>query len=410
MSKIFTATKLNAFVSIVNFKPTDSTMFTVQNNKYLMFDRYVHRIKNIKIIDMRPELQKVKHIPTLNVELKPPQKFAIEQIKKYIAKDKNPQIVLGCGIGKTLTAIAHIIERGIPTLIILRKKNEIEQYIEEGKQFCKKFIEGKHYAIYRNDNKVKAKTTPLFTFAIVNTVISLSGRKALKGKFSQIIYDECHKYCTDKFSRVFNVFMFDSSIHSIIGMTATPDEESRIEKFCVIACRITNEYAGLPLEVKFKSIRGVDVDMSSYTAATKSIEESEIVVQKILDIINRLSEDRVIAVFCRTRKLVDKLVEQDDSIGACYSNKHFASESKKRVIACTRQILADAFNKKDLNCLILVDSVKDNAKGKLEQIVGRIMRKDHLDCSPLVIDLHISSNYFTKKHVTSRSNYYKTLQ
>lgn len=86
-----------------------------------------------------------------------------------------------------------------------------------------------------------------------------------------------------------------------------------------------------------------------------------------------------------------------------------------QVIFATFSAFGEGVSEKDLDTLILitpkkfVGHLKNSIKaesGKLEQIVGRIFRKDHTDRNPLIVDLHDNFSVY-KNQSAQRRTFYK---
>jgi hypothetical protein len=85
------------------------------------------------------------------------------------------------------------------------------------------------------------------------------------------------------------------------------------------------------------------------------------------------------------------------------------------VILATYQAFGEGVNEKDLDTLILITPKKfighlknttKNESGKLEQIVGRIFRKEHSGHNPLIIDLYDNFSIY-KNQFSQRKAFYK---
>ena len=86
-----------------------------------------------------------------------------------------------------------------------------------------------------------------------------------------------------------------------------------------------------------------------------------------------------------------------------------------QVILATFSAFGEGVSEKDLDTLILItpkkfighlkNSIKAES-GKLEQIVGRIFRKDHCDKNPLIVDLHDNFSVY-KNQSAQRRTFYK---
>jgi hypothetical protein len=86
-----------------------------------------------------------------------------------------------------------------------------------------------------------------------------------------------------------------------------------------------------------------------------------------------------------------------------------------QVILATYQAFGEGVSEKDLDTLLLITPKKfighlknttKNESGKLEQIVGRIFRKDHVERNPLIIDFYDNFSVY-KSQAAQRKNFYK---
>jgi hypothetical protein len=86
-----------------------------------------------------------------------------------------------------------------------------------------------------------------------------------------------------------------------------------------------------------------------------------------------------------------------------------------QVILASFQAFGEGVSEKELDTLILITpkkftghlkNVTKNESGKLEQIVGRIFRKDHIDIHPLIIDLQDNFSVY-KNQSAQRKVFYK---
>jgi hypothetical protein len=97
-------------------------------------------------------------------------------------------------------------------------------------------------------------------------------------------------------------------------------------------------------------------------------------------------------------------------------SEQLKNAKKARIIFATYKAFGEGIDEKDLNCLILttpkkyISKVTDNKKrdnGSLEQIVRRIIRKDHLELHPEIIDINDDFSVY-KTQSNSRKIFYKS--
>ena len=151
---------------------------------------------------------------------------------------------------------------------------------------------------------------------------------------------------------------------------------------------------------------------------------NKLTVEIIKDIIKG-EDKRKILVLSDRRSHLDilyNLLEQDLSVSFTYglfvgSMKIADLEKSKAcdVILATYAAFKEGVSEKDLNTLILttpkkfIGHLKNTIKkesGGMEQIVGRIFRKDHIDLEPIIIDFQDNFSVY-KTQSAGRRNFYK---
>ena len=173
-----------------------------------------------KLKDQRPQITEVKF--TSNIKLLPAQQPIVA---KALETDSGV-IVAPSGSGKTIIGLEIIAQRKLPALILVHRKQLLDQWIERTQSFLgipKKDI-GQYYS-------VKKKTGEQITIAMMQTLVRTDNFTELQNKFGTIIVDECHHIPAKTFREVISQL----NPKYIYGLTATPkrkhNDESLIYMF-----------------------------------------------------------------------------------------------------------------------------------------------------------------------------------
>lgn len=200
----------------------------VSDSKYLGLPRSikfeeVKRVFNnqnveVELKDIRPDFE--------DIQLNKKQDFTpLYYQKEAIDKIINENIVLRflCGRGKTSLTLLAINEIQLRTLILVRTRLLIKQWIEEI-----------HKIFDINDNEIGIitsgkKTEGKITVATVQSIINLSReeKQRLSCTYGHVVCDECHEAAASQYFKLLQIF----KCRKITGLTATPfrkDGKSRI--------------------------------------------------------------------------------------------------------------------------------------------------------------------------------------
>jgi superfamily II DNA or RNA helicase len=230
-----------------------------------------------------------------------------------------------------------------------------------------------------------------------------------------------------------------------IGLSATPKRSDGCEyvfKWFIgdIMYQSESERKGLPPVVN--TIKIISNDYKEITTVNRISGQKQIQFTSMLsDLIlmpkrNKLllemilhlvkDEDRRVLVMSDRREHVKQLnhmLDEDKRVDFTYGlflgQMKIADLEKSKasqVILATYSSFGEGVSEKDLDTLILttpkkfIGHLKNTCKqegGKLEQIVGRIFRKEHKDKSPMIIDLQDHFSVY-KNQATGRNAFYKT--
>lgn len=315
---------------------------------------------------------------------------------------------LYCGGGKTVISIYLACLLKVKTLIIVHKTFLQDQWIERISEFTNARI-----GILRGD-RIEVENVDI----VVGMLQSISMRdydQNIFNDFGLVIVDECHHIG----SRVFSRALQKVNCRYTFGLSATPDRSDGLT--CVI-----NWFLGDIICQRFKQgTPGVEVRLINYRSSSKYFKEETIWTKKkgqvpclpkmitnmsmikkrnnmVCDIIDKLlqEEGRQILVLSGRIRNLEKLKERmDERISEREFDEtttgYYIGKTKPRdreisatcdIIFASHEMAEEGLDIPSLNTLIMVTPPK-NLK-KLEQCVGRIMRKNISEYSvkPLVID------------------------
>jgi len=256
---------------------------------------------------------------------------------------------------------------------------------------------------------------------------------------SGFVVHNCHNLS----SRVFSQVLSKLCAKYTIGLSATPTRSDGCEyvfKYHIgdIVYKSDSKRKGLPPIIRYLQINSEDYKEISvvnritgqnqiqFTSMLSDLVEMPKRNKLILELIKGcIKENRKILVLSDRRNHVigiQKALDNDPSVTFTYGlflgqMKITELEKSKAsdVILATYSAFGEGVSEKDLDTLILItpkkfighlkNSVK-NESGKLEQIVGRIFRKEHVSKHPMIIDLQDHFSVY-KTQSAQRRTFYK---
>lgn len=169
----------------------------------------------------RPIQKKLTLNGTLMQTTKRPQVLAFHDTMKQLETKTGASLILGCGTGKTVIAIALAIELQQKCLILVHKSFLMDQWEARIRQFVKEDV---NIGIIKQD---KCETEDC-QFVIASVQSLLSAREYPKEALSYglLIVDESHHSAASCFSRCFNKLQYYYSL----SLTATPKRKDGLEQ------------------------------------------------------------------------------------------------------------------------------------------------------------------------------------
>jgi superfamily II DNA or RNA helicase len=335
----------------------------------------------------------------------------------------------------TISSLAVLAELKGKTIIVVNKIPLMKQWESE----IKAFLPNAKVAIIQGqkiDNKAIAESD--ITIAMLQSLARIDYPDSLFEDYRVLLIDEIHNTASRSFSQI----LFKLCCKYTIGLSATPKRSDGCEyvfKWHIgeIVYKSTSERKGLDPTIKLLKIDSSDYhEINSVNRFTgqKQIQftsmlseliempkRNALIIELIKDLI---LQKRKILVLSDRRGHLTTLKKELDSMNVSFTYGLFVGSMKiadlekskaSDVILATVSCFGEGVSEKDLDTLILttpkkfIGHIKNSIKKesfKLEQIVGRIFRKEHINISPLIIDLQDNFSVY-KSQAASRNVFYK---
>jgi superfamily II DNA or RNA helicase len=340
----------------------------------------------------------------------------------------------GTGVGKTLMTVSILPHLKTKTIIVVNKIPLMRQWESE----LQRFLPGITVGFIQGQKNVSVEGCDV-VIAMLQSLARVEYPDSLFDDFGLVAVDEIHNTS----SRVFSQVLSKLCCKYTIGLSATPKRSDGCEyvfKYHIgdIVYESFSKRKGLPPVLNF-----IRVDSSEYQEIStvnkftgqKQIQFtsmlSELVTMEkrnrlILEIVKNLVKDgRKILVLSDRREHLKVLKKDfDDDLTVDFTYGLFLGQMKQtdlqrsrasQVIFATYSAFGEGVSEKDLDTLLLITPKKfighlktsiKNESGKLEQIVGRIFRKDHTERNPMIVDLHDNFSVY-KNQSAQRRTFYK---
>lgn len=374
--------------------------------------------------------------PTKDVKISPrfpprkPQKPALVALLSSLRDTGGGILSLQCGGGKTYCGLFAACSLGLKTLIIVHKEFLLDQWVERIEQFIPNAKIGRIQAkIYDVDGKD----------FVIGMLQSISMKDDLKKNmfsiFGTVICDEAHHISAETFSKA----LPKVATKYMIGLSATPtrsDGLTKVFKWFLGDIAYKGKRQSHPVSIKVIEYHPINenkyifYDVKGNFSACKALTQISHDTSRNMGIAKEcisayLEERQNLAVSCRVVHLrnLEKCIKTYYSelspsethhknpptfgyyIGGMKKVDRDIS-STKNIILATSQMVEEALDIPTLNTITLCTPMS-----KVEQPIGRILRKINPNLPPLVIDiLDIYKNKQIKMYKTrfaARCKFYK---
>ena len=372
-----------------------------------------HKIDH-DFIDQRQRPNTVHYI--FNTTLREHQQTVIDAIAK---KDLGV-IVAPPGSGKTIVALKIIAEKQQPALIIVHRKQLLEQWIERVETFLGipkheigKIGQGK----YKPGNKIT-----ITTIQSLAKETNKNDSEILKSNFGTIILDECHHIPAETFRNTISKL----NTYHLYGLTATPFRKNNDEKLIfihlgnIIAEIKSNEIQNSKQPKIIVRLTDLEVPFNSRTDTFETL--SKILIHDssrnrliLKDVTYELQQGKKVVIITERKEHIDSLyhylkqshetitLSGDDTENNRKSKWKILNAGNYQVLITTGQFFGEGSDLQNANCLFLVYPF--SFKGKLIQYIGRVQRSE---IAPTIYDYRdIKIDYLNKLFLKRNTSYRK---
>ncbi|MBP1638895.1 MAG: restriction endonuclease subunit [Bacteroidetes bacterium] len=379
--------------------------------------RFCHG-QNIEYVfkDIRKKLNPVEYL--LNAQLREHQQAAIESV----AKKDFGVIVAPPGSGKTIVGLKIISDRKQPALIIVHRKQLVEQWIERIETFLgiPKHEIGR---IGQGKNKAGKKIT-IATIQSLSKELINSESELLSNVFGTIIVDECHHVP----AKTYRDTIGKLSTYYLYGLTATPFRKYNDGK--IIFSHLGEVIVEIkPTEIStYKQakiiIRNTELDVP-FNSKTDQFETlSKILIHDsarnklvLADVVSELKQGKRVVVITERKEHIDTLTQYlkqsfetvtlcgDDSENSRNFKWKVLKDGNYQVLITTGQYFGEGSDLQNVNSLFLVYPFA--FEGKLVQYIGRVQRSE---ITPTIYDYRDVKIDYLNKLFLKRNTYYRKIE
>jgi len=360
--------------------------------------------------DLRKKAKSILFVHDLS--LRKHQHIAIEASNK---KDFGV-IVAPPGSGKTIMALKIIAEKQQPTLIIVHRKQLLEQWSERIEAFLK---------IPKNEigkiGQGKIKIGKHITIGMIQSLGKKIADEKITDAFKTIIIDECHHIPAESYSTTI------AKLHPYYqyGLTATPFRKYNNGK--LIFAHLGEVIAEIkPQDIETYKRARIVISNTNFDIPFNSKTDQFETLSKVLihdSARNKLIIDDVSAEINKGRKAViiterkehiealNQFLKQyyevvtlsgDDSESNRKLKWKTLNEGNYQVLITTGQFFGEGTDLQNANCLFLVYPF--SFKGKLIQYIGRVQRSE---VTPVIYDYRDHRIDYLNRLFLKRNTYYR---
>lgn len=355
-----------------------------------------------------------------SIKLIEPQQNVLEKALQY----DEGMIVAPPGSGKTMIGMELIVRRGLPALVLVHRKELLEQWVERIQTFLNipKTKIGRFYG-------TKKKIGDQITVGLLQSFSRAKDLSEYANAFGTIFIDECHHIP----AKTFRTTIVRFNPRYIYGLTATPKRKWGDEKIIHAYIGETIAYMeDMPqeptilteprtkLEIVIRDT-GLEIPFAwktdRFQLLTKIIsfdtERNRLVADDILAQVNTgervlvLSERKEhldILSLCLKGKCETILISGDDSSAQRFRKLKSIKNGNYQAILSTGQFFGEGMDINNITALVL--AFPFSFEGKLVQYIGRLL---HGANPKRVIDYRDSKVEFLERQYKQRQRYYNKL-
>ena len=350
-------------------------------------------------------------------ETRPNQKAPIDVAIKTLQTVGGGILSLGTGYGKTNIALYLIKTLKKKALVIVHKEFLMNQWIERIQQFLPDARVGK----IQGQGTVDIENKDI-VIGMLQSIAGINYPLNTFDSFGIAIIDECHRIPCQHFSKA----LLKINCRMMLGLSATPKRDDGLTK--VLKWYIGDiMYEGVNENIKNVEVKRylIQSDNEKYQNEVvnfrhapmmpkmiNNITEYDIRNQFIISLIKDLAQEGRQILLLSDRRLhleiIKASVEDTNICSVGYyiggmKQKDLKISEEKDLILGTFSMAAEGMDIPSLNTLILA-----SPKSKITQAVGRIIRKKHMNITPLVVDIVDKFSIFNNQGNKRLAFYKKT--
>ncbi|TSA44028.1 DEAD/DEAH box helicase [bacterium] len=355
-----------------------------------------------------------------SIKLIAPQQNVLEKALQY----DEGMIVAPPGSGKTMVGMELVVRRGLPALVLVHRKELLEQWVERIQTFLNipKTKIGRFYG-------TKKKIGDQITVGLLQSFSRAKDLSEYANAFGTIIIDECHHIP----AKTFRTTIVRFNPHYIYGLTATPKRKWGDEKIIHAYVGETIAYMeDTPSELTILKepktkleivIRNTELHIpfawktDQFQLLAKIIsfdtERNRLVADDILAqtnagervlVLSERKEHLDILRLCLKGKCETILISGDDSSAQRFRKLKSIKNGNYQAILSTGQFFGEGMDIHNITVLVL--AFPFSFEGKLVQYIGRLL---HGANPKRVIDYRDSKVEFLERQYKQRQRYYNKI-
>lgn len=333
-----------------------------------------------------------------------------------VSKKDYGVIVAPPGSGKTVIGLKIIADKRQPALIIVHRKQLLEQWTERIEAFL---------GIPKRDIGVigqgKSKIGKQITVATIQSLPKQM--ESVQNQFGTIIVDECHHVPAETFRNTIEKL----DVYYLYGLTATPFRKyndgkmifthlgeiianiqpTEIENYKQAKIIIRNTELNVPYNSKTDNFESLSKILVHDTARNKLILE---------DVNTELNKGKKAVIITERKEHIDTLylflkqsyeviaLNGEDSETSKKAKWKTLQEGNFQVLITTGQYFGEGTGLQNINCLFLVYPF--SFEGKLIQYIGRVQRSE---INPTIYDYRDPKIDYLNKLFLKRNTYYRKI-
>lgn len=392
---------INNIKKELTVKPFQIGNFIKKNTEFCVYqenDSYISIPKHYGLKKIgKPNFNKEIIGLTVNFNFKGKLRKEQEEISNiiipYIQNNDGGVLCLPCAAGKTVLSlyIANVFK--LKTLVIVHKTFLLNQWKERAEQFT----DAKIGMLQQNKIDIDGKD---IVIGMLQSIVKDKYDPEIFRDFGLVIYDEAHHAPSKYFSKALPIIASKLTL----GLSATPFRDDKLEKILYwylgdimyMSPVLKNSMVSVKIfkydieHEKFKQyfMRNGDINRpKTITKITTIGRRNKFIIDLLEDVLKEdkrkvlILSDRIEHLHILKNRLDKRKITTTDFYIGGMKQKLLKKAELATVIFASYGMAAEALDIPDLNTLFMVTS-----RGKVEQSVGRVIRKIDPNVRPLIYD------------------------